>query len=780
MCTVLVLAVALGTVSIAPVAVAVSTYWVVDIAMGDNANTGSSESPLRTIEAAIARSSAGDTILVRPGVYRYDAEQDFPILLPAGVRLMSLEGPEVTSIVAYDDKRTLRIVNPTEGTGLSGFTITSEGVEGGVVIQRSGGTPPDNCPLIEDCIIEGNAAPDGGGIWVDGVPGSVVKPRIVECVIRDNDAEDGGGLYLGNHTSATLLRCSIEGNRAEYGGGLLSPTTFGLFIYECTIDGNTAYNSGGGLHAPTSGADIVIASTRFADNTAGTMGGGAWISGSNPSIRSCEIVGNSAATGGGGYFQYGSPTFENCLLAENDAATGGAGYLQYGDFNLYNCTIANNTGTWAGIYPLHAVSGAEAYNCVFWGNGGNDIRNATVIEYCDTQDTDPAADNNTGIANVIHADPQFVGGGDYRLKPGSPCIDAGSPTVVLPEDYFGTERPQDGDGDGAARADIGYHEYVVPEVARLAGTDRYKTAVAIIKERYASNTTAIIASGENYPDALSAAGLAGTHGAALLLVRRDSVPAVVATALKDLGVTYITIVGGPAAVSETVQTELAKEYTVSRVYGADRYATAVAVAEEIAEENGSDFSKTAFLARGDSFPDALALSPLSFRGSMFEHGAPILLTRPGSLPAVTASALTDRDIDRVYVAGGEAAVSASTKAAVDALLVANGGSASTRWAGNDRYATAVKVAEGGAAKGYGWFQTLGIATGTNFPDALVGGCGLGAVNGVLLLTRPDVLSSATGAAIEDRLPDIHRVEILGGSAAVSDSVRAQIEAKLGL
>jgi len=758
-----------------------ATRWV-DIANGDNANPGTEALPLRTIEAALAVSTAGDTVLVEPGVYGYNPEQDFPINLPAGVTLASTEGADVTSIVAYDTHRTIDISDPLAGTEVCGFTITTEGTRGGIHIERTSGTELEGWPLIKECVIEGNgnASMDGGGIWMDGVSAAAVAPRIEDTAILDNVARDGGGVWAGNYTYPTFQNCAIEGNSAQSGGGILSGTLRGLRLSESTVAGNDASAYGGGMYISASGAEIVITLSTIADNTAVHEGGGMWLWGSNPILRACAITGNSSAEGGGVHFSYSSPTLENCLLAGNDSPIGGAGYGEFVAFNLYNCTIVDNTGTWAGIYPNDSVGSAEAYNCVFWGNGGTDIRNATAIEFCDTQDTDLAGDNNTGVASVIHADPAFVApGSDYRLTSGSPCIDAGDPGIVLAEDYFGAGRPQDGDGDGTPVPDMGYHEYVMPQVERVFGADRYETAVEIITSRYTACDNAIIASGQNYPDALSAAGLAGAQHAVLLLVRTDAVPSVVADALDQLGVDNITIVGGTAAVSAAVESELDADYAIERIFGPDRYATAAAVAAEVVSLQG-EFSGVAFLARGDAFPDALALSPLSFRGSMYDGGAPILLTKPGELPAATAAAVTALDIEQAFVAGGVSAVSDPVKAQFDVLLVANGGAQSERWFGADRYETAVAVAQGGNDQGFGWWNNIGIATGTNFPDALVGGVGLGSRNGLLLLTKPDVLSPATAQALEEHLPDIQTVEILGGTAAVSGAVQTQIETALGL
>jgi putative cell wall-binding protein len=189
------------------------------------------------------------------------------------------------------------------------------------------------------------------------------------------------------------------------------------------------------------------------------------------------------------------------------------------------------------------------------------------------------------------------------------------------------------------------------------------------------------------------------------------------------------------------------------------------VAGRIASLTGPMFEQTAFIARGDEFPDALAASPPAYYNRF-----PILLTRPDSLPPSTLAALSGLDIETAAVAGGTGAVSDAVKAAIDTRLVSNGGAASDRWAGPTRYETAVEVAKGATDKHWAGRGFVGLAVGDNFPDALCGGAAAGREFGLVLLVRPASLPTAAGGFVDGSGDGIGWVEAFGGTAVVSDAV----------
>ncbi|MDO8885557.1 cell wall-binding repeat-containing protein [Candidatus Oleimmundimicrobium sp.] len=218
-------------------------------------------------------------------------------------------------------------------------------------------------------------------------------------------------------------------------------------------------------------------------------------------------------------------------------------------------------------------------------------------------------------------------------------------------------------GTGAISADVESEVKALDSdytVTRISGADRYETAVEIAKAAHAAPTTYLIATGENFPDALAAAAAGAKYDFPVLLVTKDSIP----TATKDLILSdegrdvKLIIVGGTGVVSDTVVSELAglTSGTIKRVSGADRYATAVEVAKhaDLWNRAAANIASTWSVARGDDFADALAGAIL---------GRPLLLTNTSDFNATTESYLktifpksTDVSTGNVYVLGGTGAI----------------------------------------------------------------------------------------------------------------------------
>lgn len=195
-------------------------------------------------------------------------------------------------------------------------------------------------------------------------------------------------------------------------------------------------------------------------------------------------------------------------------------------------------------------------------------------------------------------------------------------------------------------------------VIRVSGDDRYATA-AKVSARLAPSDTVFVASGHDHADALAAGALAGSTASPVLLTRVTMLPEATVTELRRHSPSTVYLLGGTAAVSTVVEEQITDlGLDVVRVSGKDRYATAAAVAAL----HGATGFPDAWVTSGVDFADALAGAPLAAR----EDGV-VLLTRPRSLPEVTAEALVSGGPARVTVLGGEAAVSGAVEEAIKAL-----------------------------------------------------------------------------------------------------------------
>ena len=204
--------------------------------------------------------------------------------------------------------------------------------------------------------------------------------------------------------------------------------------------------------------------------------------------------------------------------------------------------------------------------------------------------------------------------------------------------------------------------YTSGGVTRLAGDDRYATAAAISAATYAPGVSiAYVATGLNFPDALAGAAAAGSKGAPILLVGRDTIPDATAAELTRLAPGRIVVLGASGVVSDVVKAGLATFTTgeVSRLAGVNRYATAAAISADAYAPGVS----VVYLATGANFPDALAGAAVA--GS---RGAPILLVTKDTIPAATAAELQRLQPGRVVILGSMGVVSEAVRILVQQYL----------------------------------------------------------------------------------------------------------------
>lgn len=314
-------------------------------------------------------------------------------------------------------------------------------------------------------------------------------------------------------------------------------------------------------------------------------------------------------------------------------------------------------------------------------------------------------------------------------------------------------------------------------VTRSEGADRFATAAKVALESFAGTVVddIVLVSGENFPDGLAAASIAGAANAPVLLTRQGSLPSATIQALLQLrnaGATDIHIVGGPQAISTDVRAELQAlgfaPTDQNIIAGDNRYATAASISQFLRQAAPTGLGatigtfqglKTAIIATGENFPDALAAGALAAEGPY-----PILLTRGGDLPAETRAELNAAGIEQAIILGGSTAVSDNVRNEIENLDIVT-----RRVSGATRQDTAANLARllitTPEAQG-GGFSANGIVlvSGNSFADALVAGPLAARLDQAILLTG----GQGTMDFLSSPVIQLQNIRVVGGSAAVSD------------
>ena len=306
----------------------------------------------------------------------------------------------------------------------------------------------------------------------------------------------------------------------------------------------------------------------------------------------------------------------------------------------------------------------------------------------------------------------------------------------------------------------------VADVVRTAGDSRQSTAVEVSRHAHPWGArTVLLARHDHYADALAGGPLAAALEAPILLTDTIGLSDVVRDELRRLSPDEVLLLGGEGALHAAVADQVAAMgIRVERLSGPDRYATAAAIGDRLlAEVPPAAGTTTAVVVEGANanpsrgWPDAVAASALAA-----VLRAPVVLATTGELPAASAVALDRWDVGDAVLVGGEAALSPVVADAVRRHV-----RAVDRIAGADRYDTSARAADRAADAGASR-TAVWLASGANWPDALVAGPAAAVEGGVLVLAPPSPTDGATADWLASHGDELRTVRLVGGTATLHD------------
>ncbi|HWM23709.1 MAG TPA: choice-of-anchor Q domain-containing protein [Chthoniobacterales bacterium] len=391
--------------------------------------TNTADSGAGSLRDTIAAASDGDTI-------QFDAALNGQaITLTSGELLidknLTINGPGANLLAVQRSTasgtpafRIFRAAMPSTEPGsitIAGLTISNGNdpeLGGGIVsIART--------LTISRCVISGNSAPNGGGLYCGGMHGTLLAVNVIDSTISGNSSTTGGGIYV---TGPYFY---------GFGGAALA-------ITNSTISGNTATGDGSGR----SGGGGIFSQGRFV-------------------ITNSTISGNSASLGGGinDGFNFpirGPSVITNSTISGNSASEGGGIYtVNFGEQRSRNAIIALNTS--ADGPDVKGPLTSEGFNLV-GDNSGATISSAQTSDQIGT----PASPIDPRLGPLRNnGGPTFT----HVLLQGSPAIDQGESSGTT-TDQRGARRPVDfpaiANEPGGDGADIGAFESAPATLANIS------------------------------------------------------------------------------------------------------------------------------------------------------------------------------------------------------------------------------------------------------------------------------------------------------------------------
>lgn len=358
--------------------------------------------------------------------------------------------------------------------------LTTCDFDGNTALPGTGGAVASNgvlsAPTFDLCTFTGNSAD-----WSGAMETAECSPTLLDCIFTMNDAVNGGGAMAhSGGADSSMVRCQFFSNTAGFGGavyfldvtdvaftgceffnnsandaGAMSFYNAGALVDGCRFEGNTAgiIPSGlGGAVGAVVGSNPVIRRCTFINNSAGGSGGAVWLDSSPAILASSYFLGNFSDWSGGAIENIASDSLiAGCVFSGNTATNSHGGAVTIA--GAVSPTLANDSfsgnhaGFAGGALALDATNPPSVSNCLLWGNtdpngsaqsqqiqifgGSIDINYSSVEGWT----------GSLGGVGNNGSDPIFAdadGGDDtpgtedddLRIASGSPAVDAGDNTRV--------------------------------------------------------------------------------------------------------------------------------------------------------------------------------------------------------------------------------------------------------------------------------------------------------------------------------------------------------------
>ncbi len=438
---------------------------------GNDANSGTKNSPFKTLSKAVQIASAyGDkTAVIKIAEGNYSES----VVLVNGISVFGGYTSDFSSIsgvshIVGSGTGSVVLISNSESSVLSGVAVS--GGERGIYVYKSpsvilsnitvsncsgadygGGIliyDSDNSRVLNSSVLNCSAN-YGGGIAVMGMSALFKTRGIIKnsAVLKNSAGYKGGGMYF-EYASGSIEDSSISSNVSGNNGGGIFSKFSDVSLLNLTVKSNSA-KSGGGFYLGEDSC-LKVSSSWVLTNKASFYGGGIYFYKSSPELMNVVVAGNYAGINAGGIYSLSSsPKIINCTIWGNNKDA----FRNFTDSHPYiiNCIIGG-TGDGHGIYegtadPDKPSTPSVLSNNIFYACTNASYPNGDAYYYdmeTSTTRTDANSINNmtNSSGGNITSDPLFLG--DFHISFSSPAVDSGldpSLWVSVSNDIDGESRP---------------------------------------------------------------------------------------------------------------------------------------------------------------------------------------------------------------------------------------------------------------------------------------------------------------------------------------------------